>query len=117
YEPPPPDALPLTNGEETVVASVRSREEGADEETAAASSFFPTKEHWLGHMKLGCMLCHQLGQEITRVWLRPTDWDAVWERAGMDGTAKRLAKEPLKKSLAAWASRIAAGEVPPAPPP
>jgi len=34
----------------------------------------------------------------------------------MEGTAKRLAKEPLKKSLAAWASRIAAGEVPPAPP-
>src|SRR3954447_6183130 len=116
YEPPPADALPLTNGEEAVVARGHSREEGMDEETAAASSSFPTKEHWLGHMKLGCMLCHQLGQGITRVWLEPTAWDAVWERAGMEGTAKRLAKDPLKKSLAAWASRIAAREVPPAPP-
>ena len=115
YEPPPAGSLPLTNAEEGAPLA-RAREEGQDEETADAAGSYPSREHWVGQAKLGCMLCHQMGQEITRLWVRPGDWDAVWDRAGMEGTAARLGKPVLKKSLAAWASRIAAGEVPPAPP-
>lgn len=117
YEPPPADALPLANGEEHgVKAQARTAEERTDEESADAAGSFPSREHWIGQVKLGCMLCHQLGQEITRIWARPQDWDAVWDRAGMERTAASLGKEVLKKSLAEWTKRISEGEVPPAPP-
>jgi len=115
WEPPPADQLPLTNAEEGGAAKAR-REEAPDEETADAAAAYPSREHWVGQVKLGCMLCHQLGQEITRLWTKPDDWDAVWDRAGMERTAARLGKQVTKKSLAAWATRIAGGEVPPAPP-
>jgi streptogramin lyase len=115
WEPPPAEVLPIANGEEGGPRS-RAREEGQDEESADAAASYPAREHWVGHVKLGCMLCHQLGQEITRLWTKPEDWDAVWDRAGMERTAKSLSKPVLKKSLAAWATRIAAGEVPAAPP-
>lgn len=117
YEPPPAEALPLANGEEHgSKARARSPEERSDEESADAAGSFPSREHWVGQVKLGCMLCHQLGQEITRIWARPEDWDAVWERAGMERTAESLGRRVLQKSLAEWTKRIAEGEVPPAPP-
>jgi hypothetical protein len=62
------------------------------------------------------MLCHQMGQEMTRLFDRSEHWDAVWERAGMKPTAEGLGKRILGESLAEWGTRIAAGEVPPAPP-
>jgi streptogramin lyase len=114
YEPPKADDLPLVG--EGGEGHSKNTIAGADEESGESSGVFPSRHHWVGHVKLSCMLCHQLGQEITRLWTREQDWDAVWERAGMVNTAKGLGRNVLRKSLADWASRIAAGEVPPAPP-
>jgi streptogramin lyase len=112
WTPPKAEELPLLDDESHVAAGGQ----GADEESGVGARAYPSRHHWVGHAKLACMLCHQLGQEITRIWTRPEDWDALWERAGMVGSAKSLGRNALKKSLADWATRIAGGEVPPAPP-
>ncbi|MBM3771002.1 MAG: hypothetical protein FJW27_06885 [Acidimicrobiia bacterium] len=114
YEPPPAGALPLVDGEGALTKAHHG--EGADEESGVASRAYPGREHWVGHMKLACMLCHQMGQDISRLFDRPEHWDAVWDRAQMVRTAEGLGKQVLKQSLADWGTRIAQGEVPPAPP-
>jgi streptogramin lyase len=114
YQPPPAEELPLVDSEG--VAPAPRHADDPDEERSEAARSYPGREHWVGQVKLGCMLCHQLGQEITRLWTKPEHWDAVWERAGMMPTAEGLGKRVLRNSLSDWASRIAAGEVPPAPP-
>jgi hypothetical protein len=78
---------------------------------------FRSRDEWLASFKLGCMLCHQIGAEKTRTLPNPEDYDAAWHRASvMDGTADRLGRAVLAKSLANWSKRIADGEVPPSPP-
>ena len=114
YQPPPSNALPLADSEGAAAPVSHAGER--DEETGEAARRYPGREHWVGQMKLGCMLCHQMGQEITRLFDRPEHWDAVWERAGMLSTAEGLGKRLLRESLADWGTRIAGGEVPPAPP-
>ena len=120
YAPPPAHALPLvgnTGGRQPQIDGEGDSEAlNDDEESSQTAGAFPTADHWLGTMKLNCMLCHQLGQEISRIWLEPDHWDAVWDRAGMGRTADALGRDALKTSLADWASRIAGGEVPPQPP-
>ena len=119
YEPPPAETLPLV-GRRTPAGWGQGQGQAdsaeRDEESSEAAGAYPSPEHWLGTMKLNCMLCHQLGQAISRIWLEPEHWDAVWARAGMDPTADALGREPLRQSLTAWTTRIAGGEVPPAPP-
>ena len=114
YQPPPSNALPLADSEGAAAPVSHAGER--DEETGEAARRYPGREHWVGQMKLGCMLCHQMGQEMTRLFDRPEHWDAVWERAGMLSTAEGLGKRILRESLADWGTRIAGGEVPPAPP-
>jgi streptogramin lyase len=114
YQPPPSNALPLADSEGAAAPVSHAGER--DEEAGEAARRYPGREHWVGQMKLGCMLCHQMGQEMTRLFDRPEHWDAVWERAGMKPTAEGLGKRILGESLAEWGTRIAAGEVPPAPP-
>ena len=114
YQPPPANVLPLVDSEG--VAAPVSHSGERDEEAGEAARRYPGREHWIGQMKLGCMLCHQMGQEMSRLFSRPEHWDAVWERAGMGPTAEALGKRVLRESLADWGTRIAAGEVPPAPP-
>ncbi len=120
YEPPPADRLPLVGHGSGLPSQIEGEGESEavddDEESSQTAGAFPTADHWLGTMKLNCMLCHQMGQEISRIWLEPDHWDAVWDRAGMGRTADALGRDALKTSLADWASRIAAGEVPPQPP-
>ena len=119
YEAPPDDVLPLVGNVPNLDSSVdegQGQSEELDEESSLAAGAYPAAEHWLGQMKLNCMLCHQMGQQISRIWLEPEHWDAVWDRAGMGRTADSLGRDLLKDSLADWAGRIAAGEVPPAPP-
>lgn len=113
YEPPPASALRIADGEGHIPAAHQG--EGADEESGVASRAYPGREHWVAQMKLGCMLCHQLGQEISRLFDRPEHWDAVWDRAQMVRTAEGLGKAALRASLADWGTRIANGEVPPPP--
>jgi streptogramin lyase len=115
YQPPPAEELPLVDSE-GVATPARADADEQDEESSEAARAYPGREHWVGQVKLGCMLCHQMGQEITRLWTKPEHWDAVWERAGMVRTAESLGKRVLRNSLADWGTRIAAGEVPPAPP-
>ena len=77
---------------------------------------FTSQEHWIAEMKLGCMLCHQLGARPTRFRTSPEAWDTAFRRTNrMPETAAVLGSEVLLNSLAEWGSRIAAGEVPPAP--
>ena len=112
YEPPADNTLPLVGNRDDRAGSValgEGKAEERDEESIQAAGAFPTREHWIGQMKLSCMLCHQMGQEISRVWLEPDHWDAVWERAGMDNSADALGRDALKTSLADWTPRIAAG--------
>ena len=121
YEPPPDNALPLVGNTRTRapsgdVGQGEAEDRDRDEESSQTAGAYPTADHWLGQMKLSCMLCHQMGQEISRIWLEPDHWEAVWDRAGMGRTADSLGSELLKETLADWSSRIAAGEVPPAPP-
>lgn len=78
---------------------------------------YSSQAQWIAAFKVGCHTCHQIGGELTRLFTKPEQWDAVWRRAGtMSSTADQLGREVLAKHLAAWASRIAAGELPPAPP-
>ncbi len=114
YQPPASNALPLADSEGAAAPLSPAGER--DEEAGEAARRYPGREHWVGQMKLGCMLCHQMGQEMSRLFDRPEHWDAVWERAGMKPTAEGLGKRILGESLADWGGRIAAGEVPPAPP-
>jgi len=114
YQPPPTSVLPLVDSEDS--AAPASHAQQADEESGVAARRYPGREHWIGHMKLGCMLCHQIGQEMSRLFDKPEHWDAVWERAGMKSTADGLGRKILRESLADWNTRIAGGEVPPAPP-
>ena len=78
---------------------------------------FTSQDHWVARMKLSCMLCHQLGANVTRFRTSPEAWDAALRLTnGMPQTAASLGTDALTKSLADWGARIAAGEVPPAPP-
>ena len=83
----------------------------------ALPPIYPTREHWVGQVKLDCMLCHQMGIQLTRIWPYPDDWIHVWEREDtMMQYAKRHGIDPLKTALADWNKRIEDGEVPQAPP-
>lgn len=78
---------------------------------------FTSRDHWIATWKNTCNHCHQLGMPTTRAWTRPQDWDAALGRASsMSAEADRLGRDALTRSLAAWGSRIGAGEVPAAPP-
>jgi streptogramin lyase len=79
--------------------------------------WFQTQADWVADWKLSCIVCHQQGYELTRLWTRPEYWDLVWHRAtSMERSAERLGHDALRSANADWASRIAEGEVPPQPP-
>jgi hypothetical protein len=79
-------------------------------------------------MKTGaCFSCHQLGNKTTReipAALRNLGSEAAWERrlqsgqagANMISALYQAGRERMLKMFADWSDRIAAGEVPPAPP-
>ena len=64
-------------------------------------------------MKLGCMLCHQIGIKTTRSLVTREAYDAGTKKAGtMYNTSVGLGREALLDSLADWSGRISKGEVP-----
>ena len=90
-----------------------------------------TQEQWIDTMKQGCELCHQLGDTFTRDLTHLAGYgfqspEEAWAtrihfgQAGyrqMSGTLARFVDQQRAiKMFADWTERIAAGELPPAPP-
>ena len=88
-----------------------------------------TQADWIDRLKDGCQLCHQLGNQATREMpmLDLDDFDSAveaWDyriRAGRNGPAmtveiNRMGRSRALQLYADWTDRIAAGELPPAPP-
>jgi hypothetical protein len=79
---------------------------------------YKSQEQWLAALRGGCNQCHQLGMPNMRTnFTTPELWDFfIKKNGGMSGAADRLGRELLEKTLADWATRIKAGEVPQTPP-
>lgn len=88
-----------------------------------------SQAQWIDNMKQGCQLCHQLGTAITRQLTHMKElnfktsqeaWDhrvQTGVRGGeMNGAFNRFGRPRALKMFADWTDRIAAGEVPSAPP-
>ena len=84
---------------------------------------------WIDRLKDGCQLCHQMGNMATREMpmLNLDDFDSTLDawahrvqvgRSGpsMSSGLNRMGRERALGLFADWTDRIAAGEVPPAPP-
>ena len=109
-EPPPPSEFP-----------------GTGPEGNGISPALKSQAAWVDVMKQGCQLCHQLGNEATRVVQRRDDFDsaaAAWDHRvqtgqrgnQMSATMNRFGRERGVQMFADWTERIAAGELPPRPP-
>jgi hypothetical protein len=88
-----------------------------------------TQAHWIDRLKDGCELCHQMGNKATREFPMldlkkfPSTTEAWSHRlqAGRSGpnmlnALNRLGPKRALEMYADWSDRVAAGEVPPAPP-
>ena len=86
-----------------------------------------TQSHWVDNMKQGCQLCHQLGNDATRVVQHRDEFDstvAAWDHRvqtgqrgnQMSNAMNRFGREPALAMFADWTERIADGEIPDAPP-
>jgi hypothetical protein len=90
-----------------------------------------TQNHWINSLKSDCNFCHQLGNQLTRtvddvMKAKPefTTHTQAWEwRLGLGVRGTNMysvlinqGKDPSLKAFSSWTERIAAGEVPPAPP-
>jgi hypothetical protein len=78
---------------------------------------YPNQASWESQIKLGCELCHQVGDEHTRDLTTPLQWDGAWMLAGtMNGTANGLGRDLAKMVFSDWGAGIEDGNVPPEPP-
>ena len=82
---------------------------------------------WVDLTKQGCQLCHQMGNRFTHEISHLEGFDSAveaWDHrvrfgqrgAQMSGVLNRFGRERGLAMYADWSTRIAAGEVPPAPP-
>jgi hypothetical protein len=73
---------------------------------------------WMSQFKLSCQLCHQMGSASARGMRGDrARLDAGLKKArSMDGSANGFGRDALLDALADWGGRIAAGQVPDAPP-
>jgi streptogramin lyase len=77
---------------------------------------YKSQDEWLATLRNGCNHCHELGMPQTRIYTNAKDWDAMFLRAkSMHQELDGLGRTQVEKMLADWGTRIAAGEVPPAP--
>ena len=109
-EPPPPGEFPGTG------ASGNGISEALRSQAA-----------WVDLTKQGCQLCHQMGNRFTHDISHLEDFDSAaeaWDHrvrfgqrgAQMSGVLNRFGRDRGLSMYADWSTRIAAGEVPPAPP-
>jgi hypothetical protein len=78
---------------------------------------FRSQDEWLATLRNGCNHCHALGMPQTRIYTTAKDWDSMFLRAqSMHRELEAMGKPVVEKMLADWGARVAAGEVPPAPP-
>jgi streptogramin lyase len=78
---------------------------------------YKSQDEWLATLRNGCNHCHELGMPQTRIYTTAKDWDAMFLRAkSMHQELNGLGRDVVERMLADWGTRIAAGEVPPAPP-
>jgi len=103
YEPPAasdfPGTGPLADGGNGINPSMQSQQE------------------WISQTKLGCELCHQVGNEHTRHHSNPGQWETLIKKAGsMESSANAFGLDAFVNTYSDWGARIAAGEVPPQPP-
>ena len=102
---------------------------GTGPEGNGISTNMRSQAEWLRNVKSGnCMACHQLGNKATReipASLGTFDSSvAAWDRrvqsgqagGGMSNGLNRLGRGRALEMFADWTDRIAAGELPPAPP-
>jgi streptogramin lyase len=76
----------------------------------------PDTDQFLGQVKLGCELCHQLGSRPTRI-LDREGFDEGWKKAStMNGTADGFGRDRMLDMFSAWTAKIRAGQTPPTPP-
>ena len=112
--------------------AARPAQATGNEETGIFNGLSMTsQEQWIDTMKQGCELCHQLGDLPTRdlshlakynfssseqAWATRIHFGQAGYQA-MSGTLTRFVDQQRAiKMFADWTDRIAAGEVPPAPP-
>lgn len=102
---------------------------GTGEEGNGISSSMKTRAQWIDRMKQGCQLCHQMGTKITRT-LSHLDslnfkssieaWDHRVQQGvrgtQMYGRLNTFGRPRALEMFSDWTDRIAAGEVPVAPP-
>ncbi|HLE24592.1 MAG TPA: carboxypeptidase regulatory-like domain-containing protein [Thermodesulfobacteriota bacterium] len=88
----------------------------APSDERVAEEGFPNQASWVNFIKLGCELCHQVGNEATRL-PNGAAFDAGMRLAGtMNVYADILGRDLFIEVFGDWGERIAAGEVPPEPP-
>ena len=108
-EPPPPSEFPGT---------------GADGN--GISEALRSQAAWVDLTKQGCQLCHQMGNRFTHDISHLEGFDSAveaWDHrvrfgqrgAQMSGVLNRFGRDRGLAMYADWSTRIAAGEVPPAP--
>ena len=110
-----------------------TRQEGVEnqETVALQGREMTSQEQWIDTMKQGCQLCHQMGDVFTRdikhlAAYKFKSSEEAWAsrihfgQAGFRQMPSTLARfgdqQRAIKMFAEWTDRIAAGEVPPAPP-
>ena len=102
---------------------------GTGDQGNGISTGMKTQGDWVRNLKTGqCWICHQLGSKGTRELPQGlgtfTSSAAAWERriqsgqagAQMNGVITQLGRPRALAMLADWTDRIAAGELPEAPP-
>jgi hypothetical protein len=105
------------------------------------SPAFKTQQHWIAHMVENCQICHQQGTKVTRELPDVGNPAAAWAQriqkergpddpffeedkahqkrnygARMSNLMTMFGRERGLEMFADWSTRIAKGEVPPAPP-
>jgi hypothetical protein len=87
-----------------------------------------TQHHWINQIKANCNVCHQMGNLATREIPKGLGTFAssvdAWDRRvqvgqdgrGMSNAVSALGRRRGLEMFASWTDRIAAGELPPAPP-